>query len=203
MASVISRGILKPSTTSLFVCDVQEKFRKIIHEYPSVIEMSRYMLEGANALNIPTVLTEQVPDKLGVTCEELQPHIPTSARNFPKTRFSMMTPDVKEHLKTQLPEVKQILLCGIEAHVCVTQTALDLLADGYEVHLIVDAISSSRAPDREIALQRMSQAGAFLCSAEMAMFQLCGDAKSEHFKAISKLAKQPKAHTQLGLRSHM
>ncbi|KAK9841913.1 hypothetical protein WJX84_006114 [Apatococcus fuscideae] len=86
----------------------------------------------------------------------------------------------------------QVVLVGIEAHVCVTQTALELMEDGYEVHVVTDAVSSSRLGDRATAIQRMMQSGAFAVTSEMVMFQLCESAKHPNFKSISALAKEPR-----------
>ena len=94
---------------------------------------------------------------------------------------------------TKTPTIKQILLCGIEAHVCVLQTTLDLLERGYEVHLLTDGLSSCRAHDRAVALSRLSQSGAFLTSSEMTLFQLMGDAKNPKFKQVSALIKEPRS----------
>merc|ERR1712232_1359958 len=99
--------------------------------------------------------------------------------------FSMLTTEVRDHLK---PLNKTIyILVGIEAHVCVQQTALDLLEQGHDVHIIVDGVSSQQPFDREIALKRMSQAGAWLTTAQSAAFMLMQSADHPNFKAVSKL----------------
>ena len=156
---------------------------------PAVIDTASKMLRCARELQMPVIVTEQYPKALGSTVEELAKDLPESTTAVPKTVFSMIVPEVEEQLK-QLPDVKQVVLVGIEAHVCVTATTLDLIEKGYEVHLITDGISSRTAEDRAVGLQRMMQAGALVSSFEMAAFQLMGHAKHPNFKAVSALAKE-------------
>jgi len=92
-----------------------------------------------------------------------------------------------------LKDVNQVMLCGLETHVCILQTAVDLLERGYEVHLLVDAISSQRQQDRDVALARMDRLGAFLTTTESALFQMLGDAKHPNFKGVSALVKEERS----------
>lgn len=128
-------------------------------------------MRGANILGLPVITTEQYPKALGATVPELREVLPASSSIVAKTRFSMLTPEVSELLQ-QKPLISQVLLCGIEAHVCVLQTTLDLIESGYEVHIITDAVSSQRVGDRTAGLARAAQSGAFLVTSEMALFQL-------------------------------
>lgn len=235
-----SLGRLLPSTSALFVCDIQERFRPLIIGYPTVIDTARRAIRGATALGLPIVVTEQYPKALGSTVSELTEVLPPAhskgkgpttasmlygdcqvlppaySKDSPpltpgvshhkmvaKTLFSMITPEVEEHLTKALPHVKQVLLLGIETHVCVLQTALDLLSKGYEVHLLVDGVSSQRESDRAIALQRLVQAGVLLSSSEMALFQLAGDAKAPAFKTISELVKAERPPHMVPLHSNL
>jgi nicotinamidase-related amidase len=120
---------------------------------------------------------------------EIKDVLKPAAPIIAKTRFSMITPEVQTFLDSNTA-IRQVMLVGIEVHVCVLQTTLDLLGQGYEVHLVVDAVSSQKLLDRGIGLQRAVQSGAFLTSQEMVMFQLAGDAKHPSFKEISGLAKE-------------
>lgn len=156
---------------------------------PAVIDTTRRMVRGARELKLPIVVTEQYPKALGATVIEIKSCLPDNSPVVEKTKFSMMVPEVSLHL-ANLPNVKKILLVGIEAHVCIFQTAIDLIEDGYEVYLVVDGVSSHRLTDRAVALQRMSQSGVLFVTSEMALFQLLGDAKAPAFKAISALAKE-------------
>ncbi|GAX75726.1 hypothetical protein CEUSTIGMA_g3169.t1 [Chlamydomonas eustigma] len=185
-------GKLIPSTSALFVCDVQEKFRPVISHFPAVIDTARRMIRGANTLQLPVIATEQYPKALGSTCSELVEVLTPTSPIVPKTLFSMLTPEVEEALQ-KMPNVKQVMLLGIEAHVCVLQTTLDLMERGFEVHLVVDGVSSQRLHDRAVGIHRMSQAGAFITTSEMILFQMMKDAKHKDFKAISALVKESQA----------
>jgi len=175
--------------SALFVCDVQERFRPVIADMPAVIDTTARMVRGCAEMNIPIIVTEQYPKALGNTVEEVKKHLPESAPIVEKTMFTMLVPDTETHLQG-LPDVKQVMLVGIEAHVCVLATALDLIERGYEVHIITDGVSSQRLEDRAAAMQRLMQAGALVSSSEMAFFQMMGHAKHPNFKAISGLAKE-------------
>eukprot|EP00192_Tetraselmis_astigmatica_P018730 CAMPEP_0117670758 /NCGR_PEP_ID=MMETSP0804-20121206/12950_1 /TAXON_ID=1074897 /ORGANISM="Tetraselmis astigmatica, Strain CCMP880" /LENGTH=257 /DNA_ID=CAMNT_0005479131 /DNA_START=333 /DNA_END=1103 /DNA_ORIENTATION=+ len=188
-ASSRSMGKLSSSQCVLFVCDIQERFRPVISGMPAVIDIASKMVRCAKAMDIPVIVTEQYPKALGYTVDEIITDLPEGTSVVEKTIFSMVVPEVEELLE-KLPHVKQVLLVGIEGHVCVTQTALDLIEKGYEVHLIADGISSQRIEDRAVGLHRMMQAGAFASCFEMASFQMAGHAKHPAFKAISALAKE-------------
>lgn len=196
MATVGKLGKLAASETALFVCDVQERFRQIISGMPAVIDTSRRMVRAADALGMPVLVTEQYPEKLGSTVPEVTDVMPDrlllGSRRFPKKVFSMIVPEVRYALRT-MPHVKTVLLCGIETHVCVLQTTLDLIERGYEVHVLVDGVSSQRPADRAVALQRLAQSGAYLATSEMALFQMMGSTEHPAFKTISGLCKEQRA----------
>ena len=192
-------GRLDPATTALFVCDVQERFRPLIAGFDAVAETSSRLVRGARALGLPAiVVTEQYPKALGPTVDEIASVLlnndasststsETKTSVVAKTDFSMLVPEVQSALPSNL---KSVVLCGIEAHVCVWQTALDLRSLDIDVHLCVDGISSQRLLDRELGLARAAQAGAFLCSSEMLLFQLTRGTSNPAFKAVSALAKE-------------
>ena len=197
-----SLGHLDPASTVLFVCDVQERFRPLIAGFDAVAETSSRLVRGAQALGLPAiVVTEQYPKALGPTVDEVASVLkspsssststaaPTTTKTtvVAKTDFSMLVPEVQQALPAA---TKSVILCGIEAHVCVWQTTLDLRSRGIDVHLCVDGVSSQRLPDRELGLARAAQAGAFLCSSEMLLFQLTRGTSNPAFKAISALAKE-------------
>ena len=119
-----------------------------------------------------------------------------------KTQFSMCVPEVLD-MFSRHSAISQVLLCGIEAHVCVLQTALDLLDKGYEVHVVVDGVSSQRPADRAVGLSRMAQSGAFLTTSEMVLFQLLKDATHPDFKEISALVKEARPAEQLPIISQL
>ena len=142
------------------------------------------MLETARILKLPIIITEQYPRGLGKTLGELDI---STASVFEKGQFSMLTEEVKQALhKTQLT---QVILLGIETHVCILQTTLDLLQDGKDVFLVVDAISSSRALDRSVALQRLHKEGAVITTAESVVLEMIKSKDHAKFKELMPLVK--------------
>lgn len=137
---------MSPHTSILFLCDIQVKFAPLIHHFPTVVSRSSLLLQASNVMSIPKIVSEQYPQALGATVEELTSFLPTSKPDeyyiYPKKKFSMFVPECISKLKEF--NRKQVMLCGIEAHVCISQTAFDLLEHGYEVHIICDAVSSQR-----------------------------------------------------------
>ncbi|CAH8627317.1 unnamed protein product [Dicrocoelium dendriticum] len=177
-------GQLALSRTALLLCDIQEKFRPHISHFPAIVEVSRRMLQAARLLGIRTVVTEMYPKGLGKTVPELGDlsGIPV----IPKTAFSMYTSEVADLLELG-KQIDSVLLCGIEAHVCVHATALDLKERGADVHCVVDACSSRNMVDRMVAFHRLSQSGIYLTTCESALLTiLCG---SDHpqFREVQKI----------------
>ena len=180
-------GKLKPESSALLVCDIQELFRPRAFNYDTVLRTAQYMTSTAKALDIPTVVTQQYTKVFGPTCPEVfaSKEDLDSANIFEKKKFSMCTQEVQEHLNSL--NKQSFIMVGIEAHVCVLQTALDLLEAGKDVHIIVDGVTSQQPIDREVALQRLSQAGAFLTTAQSCAFMLMQSADHANFKTVSKL----------------
>ncbi|RKP37109.1 Isochorismatase-like protein [Dimargaris cristalligena] len=144
------------------------------------------MMEVSKLLSVPIYITEQYPQRLGPTVSELD--VSSAEMVLPKTKFSMFLPEIQASLEAK--RITSIVLLGIEAHVCVLQTALDLLENNYDVHLVSDGISSMNIPESHLALERLKQSGAFVTSSESMLFQLTGDSKHPNFKAISNLVKE-------------
>jgi nicotinamidase-related amidase len=189
-------GKLCPDRTVLLICDIQERFLPLIYRSETIVNTCRYMTSVAATLGIPMICTQQYTKAFGNTVSECfaSSEIQSLATTpvYDKKLFSMLTPEVREKLNTLPARRDTYILLGIEAHVCVQQTCLDLLelkADGEPsyVHLIADGISSQQPYDREIALQRMGSAGAFTTTAQSAAFMLMQSAEHEQFKTISKL----------------
>jgi nicotinamidase-related amidase len=188
MAGVKRLGNLKLEETAFFMCDMQERFKPAVKYFSEILEVSRRLVEGTKILNIPLVVTEQYPKGLGSTVPELSTSHAVGV--FEKTKFTMLIPEV-ESILSQLcgGRLRHIVLFGVETHVCVQQTVIDLLELDYEVHVVADATSSRSQMDRLLALQRFQQAGAIVTSSEAILLQLVADKDHPHFKEIQALIK--------------
>ncbi|MDP9228014.1 MAG: isochorismatase family protein [Actinomycetota bacterium] len=175
-------GRLDPARASLVVVDVQEAFRPAIPDFERVAEAAATLIRGAEAIGIPIALSEQYPDGLGETAVEVAEHLPEGVVPLEKLAFS-----AAEAEGFSLAGRDQALVCGIETHVCVNQTVLDLLGSGTEVHVAEDAVGSRSAENKRIGLHRMERAGAVLTSVETALFELLGRAGTAEFKAVQRL----------------
>jgi nicotinamidase-related amidase len=173
--------VLDRARTALVVIDVQEAFAKAVDRFDAVVAQTTVLVQGARALGLPVLVTEQYPRGLGDTVIEVREALGDVER-LPKTVFSAARADGFD-----LAGRDQALVCGIETHVCVNQTTHDLLAGGVEVHVAVDAVSSRTAANRELGLRKMEESGAILTSVETALFELLGAAGSDEFKTIQKL----------------
>ncbi len=144
------------------------------------------LLQGAETLSIPVLTTEQYPKGLGPTEPEIVELLPDNTLRFEKTCFSCTG---AEKFLDKLKETgrKQVILVGIEAHVCVLQTAIQLIAEGYQVFVVADGICSRQRDNYEASLNRMSRAGVTICNTESVLFEWLRDAKHEHFKKLSRL----------------
>ena len=182
-------NLLETNQTALVVVDLQEGFRAHIHEFDRIVARTAIVVQAARLLQIPILVTAQYPQKLGATVSEIRNVLPHDLEAWDKSAFSSCGCEAFMKKLKHLPSVRQILLCGIETHVCMNQTAHDLLADGYQVHVLFDCTSSRRAVDREVGLAKMQRSGALPCNSEMALFELMRDAKHEQFKSIQKLVK--------------
>ena len=139
-AASVKCSRLAVNRSSLLICDIQQRFRPAIYQFDSIAKRTVFLTKCCQVLQIPIIITEQNPKALGSTILEIKGVLDESkAKIFPKMQFSMLTPEVEDALTGN-----QIILCGIEGHVCVLQTALDLVEKGYEVHLVCDAVSSIR-----------------------------------------------------------
>ena len=179
---------LDPGRTALAVIDVQEAFRPHIPDFAEVAARCALVAQAARLLGLPVVVTEQYPKGLGRTAAEIAAALPEGFEPVEKTAFSSCG---AQAFVARLIEsgARQVMLCGIEAHVCVNQTAHDLLARGYQVHLLADCISSRTDQNRQAGLDKMLRSGALPSSTELALFELMRDARHEQFKAIQKLIK--------------
>jgi nicotinamidase-related amidase len=173
---------LDPERTTLIVVDLQEGFRKVIPDFGRVTKATATLIEGAEAIGIPVVVTEQYPKGLGATAPEVAAHLPEGTKPLEKICFSAADAEGFD-----LAGRDQALVCGIETHVCVNQTALGLLGSGVEVHVAEDAVSSRTEQNKRVGLQKVERAGAVLTTVEMALFELLGRAGTDEFKRVQKL----------------
>ncbi len=178
--------LMKPQESGLLVVDVQEKLIAAIQDHARIVWNIRRLLEAASIMSIKTSGTEQYPDGLGPTVEPLRAYLDSAPS---KLTFSCGgCPEIFSGWQQE--GIHRVLVVGIEAHVCVMQTVLDLLADGFEVYVAVDAVGSRHAPDRTTALQRMESAGATMTTTEMCLFEWCDAAGTPCFKQISRLVRE-------------
>lgn len=186
--NVRHENVLDIDTAAVVVVDLQEAFRQAIFEFDRIVARTAIVLQAARLLGVPVLATEQSRGKLGATVPEIASLLPAETAIIDKTAFSCCGAagfsDPLERLGR-----KQILLCGIESHVCMNQTAHDLLAAGYQVHVLEDCTSSRTRQNRKIGLRKMRRSGTLPSSSEMALFELLRDAKHEQFRAVSKLMK--------------
>lgn len=174
---------LLPQTTVFLSCDLQQRFQSLIWGMGAVVQSAKILHQAARVMGVPVVATEQYPKAFGHTLAEVE--LPQGSPVFEKTQFSMLIPEVEEHLSGRTA----VVLYGIEAHVCVLQTALELRERGFDVYIPLDGVSSQRPLDRQAAIERMRQAGCKITSTESVLFELMGSTQYPHFKAVSAILK--------------
>ena len=181
-----SPELMSCGDTALLVVDVQEKLVAAIADGPRVAWNIRRLIDGAKVLGLAVVATEQYPKGLGPTVHELAERLGIMPS---KLTFSYGgCPGLLDELQAR--GIHKILVCGIETHVCVQQTVLDLLTDGWRVYVAANAVGSRFEIDHRIALGRMDSAGATITTAEAALFEWCEAAGTAEFKQISQLSRE-------------
>ena len=179
---------IQRNDTVLIAIDFQERLLPVIFEGDSVAAEAAKLIRGFEALGCPVLITQQYTKGLGESVKEIQ-EARASFSYIEKDTYSAMG---EQAFASALAETgrKTVVICGIEAHVCVLQTALDLLENGFNVFVALDSISSRKAADKDAAVKRMIHAGIVPTTVESALFELLdNDAKSDTFKAISRLVK--------------
>lgn len=171
----------------LLVVDVQGKLARLMHESEAMLRQQQILIEACRLLDLPVVWAEQLPDKLGATVAELTDKL-SGLEQLAKSSFGCCG-DAGLMDAIEAAGRRQVLLCGIEAHVCVWQTAAALRREDYAVHLVCDAVSSRSEFNREIAFRRMAQAGVCLSNVEMVLFELMGSAEHPRFREVTRLLK--------------
>ena len=177
----ISTDKLSLKVNALLIIDIQEKIIRPIFDKDLIIKNIKKLINAYQILEENIFVSEQNPLKLGVTIPELTPI--AGFRKFEKMDFSLAK--LEEFLKElKNKKINNLIVCGIETHICIQQTVLDSLQKGFEVILISDAMGSRNRADHEIALQRMTQSGAFITTTESIIFELCNTADRKEFKEI-------------------
>ncbi len=178
--------LLNSKTAALIVVDIQEAFRNAIPDFALLASRASTAVRGFQILGVPVIVTEQYPKGLGHTAEEIHLVLPDDFEVFEKTAFSSCG---AEHFVAKLEElgIKQAVLCGLETHVCINQTAHDLLDRGFDVHILTDCVFSRFEHDKLTALAKMQMSDAVPSSIEMALFELMRDTKHDQFKEIQAL----------------
>lgn len=178
---------IKIDSAMLLIVDVQEKLLTMLNKR-TVEDKTALLAKFAKTLNLPAIVTEQYPAGLGETSIKIKANLPISAKFYEKTSFSAFE---TESVRKQIEIVgrKQVILCGIESHICVLQTAIDMLNAGFEVFIVKDACASRNKYEFKTAMERLQSAGAILTCTEMVLFELLGNAKNPFFKELQTLIK--------------
>lgn len=181
-------SLLNTQDSVLVVVDIQQRLAAAMPAdmRQQVIDNSKLLITAANMLSIPIVVTEQYPKGLGATETELTQQLPTNTAIIEKTSFSC-TNSTEFCKQIDTAKRKQIILTGMESHICILQTALELHAQGFQVYVVEDAVSSRLQENKDNAIQRMRQAGVIITNVESVIFEWLGDAKHSEFKVLAKL----------------
>lgn len=179
--------MLVTKNTILNIIDVQGKLAQMMYDRDRLFENLQRLIKGVKVLGIPILWAEQIPDKLGSTIPEVKTLL-VELQPIIKTSFSCWGNETYRK-KLQSLKKSQVLVAGIEAHVCVYQTVMDLLNMEYDVHVIADAVSSRTLENKQIGLAKMQSLGAKISSVETALFELLRVAEGEAFKEIVKIVK--------------
>lgn len=179
--------ILKKETTALLIIDIQERIFRVMQNPERIIENNLKLINGFKILNLPIYFTEQYPKGLGETEQRLKDALADN-HAIQKMSFSCYgASDLFSKLHTS--GIKQVVVTGIESHVCVQQTVLDLLANDFQVNVVADAVSSRKEVDYYTAVNRMFKHGAEVTTTESVLFELLVVCGTDVFKAISKIVK--------------
>ncbi|CAK1985784.1 Nicotinamidase-related amidase [Vibrio crassostreae] len=177
--------MLMRQNTGLVVVDVQGKLARLVDESETLISDCRKLIKGAQVLGLPIIYLEQNPDKLGATVSELNDLLSDVE---PVTKFTFNACDEPKFVEAvQAKDVETWLVCGIEAHICVYQTAMGLLELGYKVQVVGDCISSRTALNKKLAISRLRDAGVQITGLEMSLYELVKDCRAPEFKSILSL----------------
>lgn len=181
-------NLLNQQDAALIVVDIQEGFRPMLADFDKIADRATKVVRGCQILDVPVFVTEQYPKGLGNTAVEITNLFDDNTSIFEKTAFSSCG---AESFVAELTEkgIKQVMICGLETHICVSQTAHDLLDRGLQVHVLCDCVTSRFEYNRLAGLAKMQRSGVIESSIEMALFELMRDSKHEKFQDIQNLIK--------------
>jgi len=179
--------MLNKENTALLVIDIQGNLAKAMDNRETLYKNTRIMIQSAQILGLPIILTEQLPDKLGPTIPEIAELLP-DAKPVVKSAFSCCGEPAFMTRLNALTQ-SQLLITGIEAHICVYQTTAELIQLGYEVHVVTDCVGSRVNANKLAGIAKMKDAGAKLTASEIAIFEMMKVAQGEAFKQIVRLLK--------------
>ncbi len=190
-------ALLDRNHSVVVVIDVQEKYLPHLHEAERVVEGCRRLIEGAKLVGVPLLPTEQYPKGLGPTATTLHDALPSGCVPIEKSTLSCLgCADFARALEAS--GRRQVVVAGIEAHACVSQTVHELLATGYEVHLVVDAVSARFPRDYRVALRRLEAAGAIPTTVEAVLLEWVRSADSPDFQGVRRIIRDPLPGTPSG-----
>ncbi len=179
--------LLDRDSSALLVVDVQEAFRDHVDGFDAMVERIGLLVRGAALLGVPIAVSEQYPAGLGSTVDELRDALPADTPSFEKLELSAIDAPGWQQLPATVRDARQLVVAGIETHVCVRHTVLGLLAHHREVHVPVDAVASRDASHRDVALRELARAGAREASVEQVLFDWLRVAGTAEFKAAQAL----------------
>ena len=178
--------LLQAGSSILVVVDIQGRLAATIPDIDWIVETTRFLVDIAIAGGVPTIATEQHPDGLGPTVPALRALLLDSGLIIPKLAFSAVKEAIflERILEAHINGRHQVILCGLEAHICVLQTAIELTQHGFDVAVVADAVGARRTYDGDIALDRLTQAGVQIVTADMVAYEWLERAGTDRFRSL-------------------
>lgn len=178
----------RPESTALVIIDLQERLLPVIPRIDAILDRTGRLAEAASLFGIPRILTEQYPEGLGRTAPAVASACPPPIE---KRSFSCCAAEGFDRAVDAGGQIESIVIAGVETHVCVLQTALDLMGRGFSVFVVIDAVGSRFAIDHDTAIARLAASGALLTTSETVLFEWCRSADHPRFRAIRELVLRP------------
>lgn len=180
--------MLHPDQALLIVVDMQEPFLRSIFDRDRLMNNISALLRGVNVLRLPVITTTQYAERMGSVVPDVRKHLPPLLTPFDKMTFSCFASPAFSS-EVQRSGRKQIILCGVEAHICVSQSAHDLVAAGFQVHVVADAVSARTEANWRLGLDKMRQGGVILASVESVLYELLREAGTPEFREVLSIIK--------------